>query len=97
MAKTSKAFWHKVIPFPVGTEIQTISQDAYTPTGFSAQSPPLGSKGTIERYVDKRWKIEMVDVGCYPPEILTETMYCVRFPHLGISYAMRGEEIEAIQ
>jgi hypothetical protein len=101
MEETSKALWHKIIPYPIGTRVRTVSQEAITPIGFNAQNPPLDSEGVIERYVEKSWKIHMIDVGCYPSEILTETMYVVTFDiHTGrkypLTFAIRGQEIEAI-
>ena len=101
MGKTFQTLWHKIIPYPIGTRVQTISKEAIYPVGFSDQSPPLGSEGVVNRYVEQSWKMHMIDVGCYPSEILFETMYVVIFDiHTGrkypLTFAIRGQEIEAI-
>jgi len=99
--KQYKELWHRILCYPLGARVRTIRQDALVPTGFMDQSPPLGSEGVIERYVEKSWKIHMVEVGCYPPEVLKETMYVVHFELAtrlrSVSFAIRGQEIEVIQ
>jgi len=93
MAKTSQALWHKIIPFPIGTKVRKIRNEAVLPQGRS--EPPLLTEGVVIEYVDDSWKHSMISAGCYPEEILKETMYHVRFEKGG-GYAIRGQELEAV-
>ena len=89
--------WHRIIPIPIGTKVRKIKNEAILSGGARGRSePPLLTEGEVIEYVDSDWKHSMINAGCYPPEILGETMYHVRF-RIGGGYAIRGRELEVIE